>query len=62
MKHTPVDIGPGYDRLADAMDAEGIQSITRLRKGFRVTLTDGSEATGFTIRGAISNAALKVAA
>lgn len=57
-----IDIGPGYDRLAAAMDAEGVRSVTRLKTGFRVELTDGRVATGFTPRGAISNAMQRAAA
>lgn len=57
---TKIDVGPGYDRLAEAMDAEGILSVRRHGPGFKVEMTDGAIGTGFSIRGAISNA--KVAA
>ncbi|MAG24927.1 hypothetical protein CMI47_05045 [Candidatus Pacearchaeota archaeon] len=49
-------------RIAEAMDAEGVRLIERLTIGFRVVMKDGREATGFTPRGAISNATEKVAA
>lgn len=57
-----IDAGPGYDRLAEAMDAEGIVSIRRCGPGFKVELANGSVATGFTIRGAITNANSQAAA
>lgn len=58
----PVDAGPGYDRLAKAMDGEGVRLVERYKTGFRVVMQDGTEATGFTIRAAISHALSKVAA
>lgn len=54
---TPINIGPGYDRLADAMDAEGIRLVERYKIGWRVVMRDGQEATGFSIREAINRAA-----
>ena len=62
MSNSPIDIGSGYDRLAEAMDSEGVRLVERYKIGWRVVMQDGSEATGFTIRAAISNAARKVAA
>jgi hypothetical protein len=55
----PIDIGGGYDRLAEAMDAEGIIRVRRWRSmdQFSVELVNGYIGTGKTIREAIANAA-----
>jgi hypothetical protein len=54
----PIDIGAGYDRLAEAMDAEGIFQIRRHPKilMFTVQLQDGRIGGGRTIRAAIESA------
>lgn len=54
----PIDAGPGYDRLAEAMEAEGIFQIRRhaLLRWFTVELTDGRIGGGRTIRAAITDA------
>lgn len=54
----PIDIGPGYDRLAEAMDAEGVYQIRRHKKisAFTVTLETGQIGGGRTIRQAIEKA------
>jgi hypothetical protein len=56
---TKIDIGPGYDRLAEAMDAEGIFQIRRhtTPRMFTVEMVDGRIGGGKTIREAISDAA-----
>ena len=54
-----IDVGPGYDRLAEAMEAEGIYQIRR-HAGFytfTVHMTDGRIGGGATIRAAIEDAA-----
>lgn len=55
----PIDIGGGYDRLAEAMEAEGIYQIRRHPKlhTFTVTMLDGRIGGGKTIRAAIEDAA-----
>lgn len=55
----PIDIGPGYDRLAEAMDAEGIIRVRRWRctDQFSVEMVNGHIGTGATIREAVENAA-----
>jgi hypothetical protein len=55
----PIDAGPGYDRLAEAMDAEGIFQIRRYNRllEFSVQMTDGRIGSGRTIRAAIEDAA-----
>lgn len=54
----PIDAGPGYDRLAQAMEAEGIFQIRRhaFARTFTVELTDGRIGGGRTIRDAITDA------
>lgn len=54
----PIDIGAGYDKLAEAMEAEGIYQIRRHRKlqMFTVEMADGRIGGGRTIRAAIDKA------
>lgn len=54
----PIDAGPGYDRLAEAMEGEGIYQIRRYQKlaMFTVEMVDGSIGGGRTIRAAIDAA------
>jgi hypothetical protein len=58
MTTKPIDAGPGYDRLAEAMDAEGIFQIRRHSRvlAFSVQMTDGRIGSGRTIREAIESA------
>ena len=51
----PIDIGGGYDRLAEAMEAEGIFQIRRHQRLniFTVEMDDGRIGAGRTIREAI---------
>ena len=54
----PIDIGAGYDRLAEAMREERIKRVTfyDAMDQFGVTLRDGRTGHGKTIRAAIENA------
>lgn len=54
-----IDVGPGYDRLAKAMEAEGVFQIRRHAglHAFTVQLVDGRIGGGATIRAAIEDAA-----
>ena len=54
----PIDVGGGYDRLAEAMEAEGVYQIRRHRtlQMFTVTMQDGRIGGGRTIRAAIEAA------
>jgi hypothetical protein len=54
----PIDVGPGYDTLAEAMEAEGVYQIRRHDRLniFTVELTTGQVGAGRTIRDAISKA------
>lgn len=56
-----IDIGPGYDRLGEAMLDEGIYEIRRFQSTgtFTVKLTDGRTGQGKTIRQAIETANLE---
>lgn len=53
-----IDIGPGYDRLADAMRAEGIYQVRHYAVGdqFTVEMRDGRTGQGKTIRQAVETA------
>ena len=54
----PIEIGAGYDRLAEAMEAEGVYQIRRHKTllMFTVEMTDGRIGGGRTIRAAIEAA------
>ena len=54
----PIDLGAGYDRLAAAMEDEGIYQIRRhpVLLMFTVQMTDGRIGGGRTIRKAIEAA------
>ena len=54
----PIDIGAGYDKLAEAMEAEGVFQIRRHKNLhiFTVEMTDGRIGGGRTIREAIDKA------
>lgn len=53
-----IDVGGGYDRLAEAMEAEGVYQVRRHRalKMFTVQMEDGRIGGGRTIRAAIEAA------
>ena len=53
-----IDIGAGYDRLAEAMLKEGIHEVRWWQSAgcFTVKLTDGRSGQGKTIRAAIETA------
>lgn len=55
----PVDVGPGYDRLGDAMRCENIARVRywRITDSFSVELDNGFIGVGPTIREAVRNAA-----
>ena len=57
---TPIEAHQPF-RIAEAMDAEGVRIIERLKVGFRVVMQDGSEGLGLSIREAMQ-AAVRVAA
>jgi len=52
----PIDVGPGYDRLAEAMEAEGIHQIRfyRSARAFTVVMSDARTGQGKTVREAVS--------
>lgn len=54
----PIDVGPGYDRLAEAMVAEGVHEVRWWQSAgcFTVKLADGRSGQGKTIRAAIETA------
>lgn len=54
----PIDIGPGYDKLGEAMREEGLKEVRfySAMDQFGVTLRDGKTGHGKTIRAAIENA------
>lgn len=54
----PIDLGAGYGKLAEAMEAEGIYQIRRHPRllMFTVTMQDGRIGGGRTIRAAIETA------
>ena len=54
----PIDIGAGYDRLAEAMEAEDIFQIRRHPRllMFTVQMNDGRIGGGRTIRAAVEAA------
>ena len=54
----PIDIGAGYDKLAAAMEDEGIYQIRRHPRilMFTVQMTDGRIGGGRTIRAAVEAA------
>lgn len=54
----PIDVGPGYDRLAEAMREEGLKEVRfyAAMDQFGVTLRDGRTGHGKTIRAAIETA------
>lgn len=58
MTTKPIDVGPGYDRLAEAMEAEGVYQVRfyRSARNFSVQLYDGRTGQGSTIREAIETA------
>jgi hypothetical protein len=58
----PIDVGAGYDRLAEAMEAEGIFQIRRHQRLniFTVEMVDGRIGAGRTIREAISKSVADV--
>ena len=54
-----IDVGPGYDRLAEAMEAEGVFQVrwySALRQ-YTVQLENGQIGGGKTFREAIEDAA-----
>ena len=54
----PIDVGPGYDRLAEAMYAEGVHQVRfyRTASAYTVEMFDGRTGQGPTIRAAIESA------
>lgn len=54
----PIEVGAGYDTLAQAMEAEGIYQIRHHPRilAFTVTMQDGRIGGGKTIRAAIEAA------
>lgn len=54
-----IDIGAGYDRLAEAMDAEGIFQIRHHKylRNFTVEMVNGQIGGGKTVREAVEDAA-----
>lgn len=58
MTTKPIDVGPGYDSLADAMEAEGIHQVRFYRSArlFTVRMNDDRTGEGKTIREAIDSA------
>ena len=53
-----IDVGPGYDRLAEAMEAEGVFQVRFYRSArmFTVQMYDDRTGEGKTIREAIDTA------